>query len=255
MVQGIITNATAYEIEITINGALAMIYNNQFVANHVPLEEGENTIPVPATDTEGNTAEASINVTALTTEDYIRLTADTESSTSPLETTLRVEGSFSFTALPLTYTGPGVVEFLENPNENEYTVSITTEGIYYFTAEVNYQGETYTDTVAIQVVSEAELDALLRAKWEGMRQALAQNDIDGAVNYFSESSKENYREMFTILSDNLTQIEQELSDIQFIGVMKNSVEYDIRTVRDGKEYSFYLLLVRDEDGLWKISSF
>jgi len=120
MVQDIITNATAYEIGITINGVLAMVYNNQFVANHVPLEEGENTITAPVTDTEGNTAEASINVTALTTEDYIRLTADPESGIPPLETTLRVEGSFSFTEeATVRYTGPRTVEFLDNPNANK----------------------------------------------------------------------------------------------------------------------------------------
>jgi len=256
MVQGTIPNIEGNEVGVTVNGIAAMVEGTQFVANHVPLDEGENTITATATDTEGNTAAASINVNALTTGDYIRLTADTESGISPLETTLRVEGSFSFTEEPtITYDGPGEVEFLENPNENEYTVRITTEGIYYFTVEVEYQGETYTDTVAIVIMSEAELDALLKAKWEGMRQALAQNDINKAVKYFSESSKENYREMFTILSDNLTQIEQELSDIQFIGVTKNSVEYDIRITRDGDEYSFHLLFVRDEDGLWKIRSF
>ena len=255
MVQGTITNATAYEIGITVNGVLAMIYNNQFVANHVPLDEGENTITATATDTEGNTAAASINVNALTTGDYIKITADTESGISPLETTLRVEGSVSFTESSLTHTGPGEVQVLENPGPEEYRVQMTTPGIYYFIAEIEYQGEIYADTVAIQVLSEEELDALLRAKWNGMRQGLAQNDIDSAVSYFAESSKENYREMFTILSDNLTQIEQELSDIQFIGVTKNSVEYDIRITRDGDEYSFHLLFARDEDGLWKIRSF
>lgn len=228
-----------------------------FVANHVPLEEGENTITVTATDTEGNTAAASINVTALTAGDYIRITADTESGISPLETTLRVEGSFSFTEEPnLTHDGPGEVEFLENPNDNEFTVSITIPGIYYFTAEVEYQGETYADTVAIQVLSEAELDALLRAKWEGMKAALAQNDIDSAVSYFDDFSKDSYGAIFNALtSQQRLQITQEFSDIKFIRIMKNSAEYDIRTVRDDKEYSFYLLFVRDEDGLWKIRSF
>jgi len=131
------------------------------VADHVPLEEGENTITATATDTEGNTAAASINVNALTTGDYIRITADTESGISPLETTLRVEGSFSFTDSSLTYTGPGEVQVLENPGPEEYLVQMTTEGIYFLTVEVEYQGETYTDTVAIQVLSETELDALL----------------------------------------------------------------------------------------------
>jgi hypothetical protein len=34
------------------------------------------------------------------------------------------------------------------------------------------QSNTYTDTVAVLVLDVAELDALLRAKWEGMKTAL-----------------------------------------------------------------------------------
>lgn len=256
MVEGTITNTTGNETGVTVNGILAVVYGDQLVANHVPLKEGENIITANATDTDGNTATASPTINALTTGDYITITADTESGISPLETTLRIEGSFSLTEEPsLSYNGPDVVEFFDSPDENEYNIRMTTEGIYKFTAEVDYQGDTYTDTIAIQVLDQAKLDALLRAKWEGMRQGLAESDIDSAVSCFSESSKENYREMFTILSSSLAQIEQELGDIQFIGVMKNSAEYDIRITRDGVEYSYYLLFVRDENGLWKIRSF
>jgi len=255
MVEGNIINTTGNETGVTVNGVLATVNGNQFVANHVPLEEGENTITATATDTDGNTATTSIPVTAETTGNYIKITANTYSGTSPLETTLRVEGSFSFTKSSLTDTGPGEVQVLENPSPEEYRVQMTTEGIYYLTAEVDYEGNTYSDTIAIQVLSEAELDALLRAKWEGMRQALAQNGIDTAASYFDDFSRDAYRETFTILSSMLSQIVQECGDIQFIRMMKNSAAYDIRTARDGKEYSFYLLFVRDEDGLWKIRSF
>ena len=183
------------------------------------------------------------------------LTAGIESGISPLETTLTIEGSFSFTESSLTYMGPDQVEFLESTPE-EYRTRMTTEGVYFLAAEVtNDQSNIYTDTIAIQVLDEAELDVLLRAKWVGMKTALSQNDIDDAVSYFSSFSKENYREMFTVLSDHLTEIGQELGDTQLTGVMKNSAAYDIRTTRDGAEYSFYLLFVKDEDGLWKIRSF
>jgi len=37
--------------------------------------------------------------------------------------------------------------------------------------------------------------------------------------------------------------------------MNDSAEYDIRTIEDAKEYSYYLLFVRDRNGLWKIWAF
>ncbi len=257
MVQGTIPNIEGNEMGVTVNGIVAMVEGTQFVANHVPLEEGENTITASSTNPNGGVESASITVFAEITGNYITITADTESGISPLATNLKVEGSFTFTEDPvITNNGPGNVIFTDNPEDNKYDVSIMTPGIYFFTAEAqDDQSNTYIDTVAVLVMDQAELDALLRTKWEGMRQALAQNDVNGAVSYFSESTKESYREMFTILSDSLTEIEQELSDIQFIDIMKNAAECDIRITRDGNEYSFYLLFIKDVDGLWKIKSF
>lgn len=55
----------------------------------MPLLEGQNTITAVATDTEGNTAVTSITVNAVTTGNYIRLTATPESGISPLETAFK----------------------------------------------------------------------------------------------------------------------------------------------------------------------
>ena len=48
---------------------------------------------------------------------------------------------------------------------------------------------------------------------------------------------------------------QVLDDIQFVRTDENSAEYDIRATKDGTEYSFYLLFIKDDKGLWKIKSF
>ncbi|MBW1910561.1 MAG: hypothetical protein JRJ11_13635, partial [Deltaproteobacteria bacterium] len=47
---------------------------------------------------------------------------------------------------------------------------------------------------------EKELDAHLRAKWDGMKKALKQNDPDKAAEYFHPSTKERYRKIFKELS-------------------------------------------------------
>jgi len=199
MVKGTAANPLGSEVGITVNGIVAMVEGDQFAANHVPLEEGENTITATAVDWEGNIAIASITVYAETEGEYIRITADTESGTSPLETTLRIEGSFTFTDPYLTYTGPGVVEFLEGPEENEYTVSMTTEGIYYFTAEVtDAESNLYTDTIAIVVLNQVELDALLKAKWEGMKTALVNGDIEDALTYYHGVQRDKYEAIYNL---------------------------------------------------------
>lgn len=256
-VSGTIINPAGNETGVTVNGMVALVYGDQFVASHVPLQEGANTLTATATDIDGHVVTTSITVSAVMPEDYISLEADPESGTSPLETTLRVDGSFSFIESAFTYNGPGEVEIIENPSPEEYRVRMTTEGVYDFTIEVmDEQNNAYTDTVTVVALNKEEFDAMLKAKWDGMNAALAQNDIDSAVSYFDDFSKDSYRAIFNaITSQQRLQITQEFSDIQFIRIMENSAEYDIRTIKDGREYSFYLLFVRDEDGIWKIRSF
>jgi len=157
MVQGTIINADGNEIGVSVNGILAMVYGNQFVANHVPLQEGENTITATATDNQGYTASDSVTVNVENIGDYIKITAMPESGISPLETRLNIDGTFSFTASYLTYTDPGAVELLES-NPDEYLVRITGEGVYYFTVEVtDAENNVHTDTVAVVVLDQALL--------------------------------------------------------------------------------------------------
>jgi len=258
MVQGTITNTTGNETGITINGVLALIQGTQFVANHVPLQEGENTITAVAVDTAGYLAQASITVYSQIIGDYITITANPESGIATLDTTLRIDATFTPSMIDIVKLpgGPDPLEYLPGSESNETIARLDQTGLYFFTAIAeDDQGNSYIDTVAVQVINEAALDALLRAKWEGMSSALTQNDVDGTVSYFSSFSKDAYSEIFTTISSILPQVAQDLGDIQFIRIMKNSVEYDIRTIRDSQEYSFYLIFEKDGDGLWKIRSF
>ncbi len=255
MIYGTVISESGDETGVVINGVPAMVDNNRFVANHIFLSEGENVITAVATDTEGNTTQAVINVYNGIPTDYISLTTDTESGISPLEVTLMVEGSFNFTQSSLIDTGPGAVEIIESTAET-YKIRMTTTGLYLFTVEItNGLGDTYTDTIGILVLDVAEIDALLRAKWEGMRQALTQGNIEEVLDFFDSTTQNAYGNFFTANPQLLGEMSQSLNDIRFINIMKNSVEYDIRAIKNGKEYSFYLLFVKDENGLWKIKSF
>ncbi|MFH1674410.1 MAG: hypothetical protein ABIF87_13415, partial [Pseudomonadota bacterium] len=259
LVQGTLTNATGNETGVTVNGIMATVYGDHFMANHVPLQEGENTLTVTATDIDGNTASASTTVYVETTGDYIRITANPVSGISPLETTLSIDGSFSFTESSLTCTGPGDVEFLGSTSD-EYNVRMTVEGIYYFTAEVtDDQSNTYTDTVAIIVLDEAELDALLSAKWNGMKQALVNGDIEGALEYFHEKSRAKYGEIFTLLQDEIGGVFSSLGDMELIYLKETMAKYRIRRYQtiegQDKWVTYYIYFVKDPWGIWKIRSF
>jgi hypothetical protein len=260
MVKGTITNTTGNETGVTVNGVVATVYGDAFVANHVPLTEGANTITVKATDTAGYTATASITVTANTTGNYIQLTTSIESGISPLETTLRVEGYASSTTPTISYTGPGSVDWTNCTSYDACTVKMTAEGIYTFTATgTGTDGNTYQDTVAITVLSRTEIDALLQAKWSGMKTKLSAQDVEGAVSYFVSTSQERYRDIFTALSTRLPELVQNMQDIQLVYLKNNAAKYRIRKneLYGGQTLTitYYIYFEVDTSGIWRIGLF
>jgi hypothetical protein len=258
MVQGTITNPLGNETGVTVNGMIASVSGTQFVASHVPLQQGANTITAIATDTAGNSVSTSITVTATIPANYITITADTEMGISPLETTLRIEGSFSFAQAPvLTYAGPGDVQLIENPSPTEYRMRMTTAGIYTFMAEAkDPQNNTYTDTVTVTVLNKEEFDAMLQAKWADMKGALRVNNINGALGYFDQNQaiQEKYKDILDKLNPRMGEIVNTMLDIVFLEQSNNVAKYIITRVEDGKEFGYYIYFVRGTDGIWRIRS-
>jgi len=201
MVKGNVINRAGYETGVTVNGKLANVYGSQFVANNVPLQEGANTITVTAKDTANNAATASVTVNAVKTGSYIKLSSNIDSSIVPLTAYFSASTSFIPVSYQMDFERDGVADYTGTTFEN-INHTYTTEGIFYPTITVtDNQGNTYSDTIAITVLSKAEIDALLKTKWEGMKGALTRGDIEGALNYFTYDSKEKYRTTFTRLQD------------------------------------------------------
>jgi len=257
MVRGGVTNTTGNETGVVVNGVVADVYGNEFYANHVPLEEGENVITVIATDTGGNVAETSITITADTTAPYARLEANIHSGIAPLTTyfSARTFISNTVTSYEIDFEGDGVIDYSGTGFE-DISHTYDTEGVYLPTLRVrDSQGNTYTDTIAIVVLNEVELDALLRTKWERMRQAMMDQDIEGALAEISIASKDMYQYNFELMQSILPTIAQDMGDITMIKVKEDLAIYEVGAIIDGTEYRFHIKFIKGLDGIWRIYFF
>jgi PKD repeat protein len=257
-VKGAVINTTGNETGITVNGAVATVYGNQFIANHVPLTEGSNTLTVTAADTVGTTATTSITVNAVA-GNYIRLTSNIESGISPLEVSLRIDGSFSIDNSSMNVTGSTQPEVLSS-SPDEYKLKFNAEGTYYLTASApGPDGNTYQDTLAITVMNKTQLDTLLKAKWEGMKGALADQDVSGAINFFLETSKDRYRTAFTAIIDDIPELIYRMQAIEMIYFWQNVAKYRVNRIHDLngtlQTITYYIYFYKDADGVWKIDRF
>jgi plastocyanin len=258
MVRGTFANPSGKETGITVNGKVAMVYGNEFVVNHLPLEEGSNTITIIATDVDGYVRTATATVTAAMPERYIRISANIEAANAPLETALRIDGTFSIDDSALSYAGPGTVDFLET-GADAYRVGMVDEGIYYFTAEAVHDTVTYMDTIAVVVVDASALDALLQQKWTDMKVALIADNIEEALQYHHERSQERYSAIYNAIGSELPALVSQMQSISLIYCVDGTAKYRIRQDHDinGQivTITYYVYFIHDDYGLWRIEKY
>jgi hypothetical protein len=255
LVKGTVSNAHGLETGVTVNGMPAMVYGNQFVANHVPLDIGENRICVRASDAAGNTAEETLAVSSDAVETLLTLSPRIVVGLAPFETTLALRSALGPDHISLSDTGPAPLVYEPGQDANERVVRAGQPGVYTVHAWEDYTGAC-ADSVAIAVFDRDDLDDLLRERWEHLRSALQEGRIEDALQDIAPAQVDAYRRVFDALDPGeRAEIAGEMQDIRLIGMLEGSVEYDVRTVRGGQECSFLLLFEMDGDGFWKITFF
>ncbi len=249
-------STTAEEVSIKVNGVLAEVTEGRFAASHVPLVEGNNTIVVHAIDTNGSVARAEVSVRSVRGP-YVTLTANITSGIPVLGAYFRVSTELPNPAVSyqMDFEGDGVVDYTAATFE-DITRDYTTEGIYHPTITVtDDQGNVYTDTIAVIVLNRAKIDALLKGKWEKMKEALGRGDVEGAMNYFAMRSKDLYRSIFTLLKDQLPLIMQTFVEFNIVTVFERIAGYEVVANENGTLYSYPGTLIRVGNGQWKFRDF
>jgi hypothetical protein len=158
----------------------------------------------------------------------------------------------------MDFEGDGVMDL--NPASTTFTHTYEMPGVYYPTITLTDElGNTYSASIAIVVYDRNTIDALIKSKWNGMKQALVNGDIEGALEYFHEKSRAKYREIFTLLQDEIGSVFSGFGDIELIYLKETMAKYRIRRYQtiEGQEkwVTYYIYFVKDPWGTWKIRSF
>lgn len=104
-------------------------------------------------------------------------------------------------------------------------------------------------------INKDNLKSLLKQKWERVKGALKQKDIEGALGYFSEQSKPKYRQIFEALKDQLPAIMDTYIEFNIISISENTAEYEMVSEENSKRYSHPGRFVKDYDGVWRFKDF
>jgi fibronectin type 3 domain-containing protein len=262
-------NATVNEIGVVIevsgpNGieSVPAHVNRSSFGALVPLQAGTNTITAVAVDPGGAYGEASVTVNVSIPQEEVRLTANPESGVPDIATGGLAVKLQVLTTLPnpatqyqWDYEGNGTID-QTGAALTEITVQYHAVGIYYPTVIItDTLGNTYTATTVVNVLSREELDALLKSKWEEMKTALINGDIEGALTYYLENSRERYRGIFSALGNHIQEIASSMQSIELIYMNNGLAKYRIRRAEDAGLITYYIHFQIDDNGVWRIKQF
>lgn len=254
MVKGTVKSDTR-DVGITVNGILAELFGNEWIANNVPLTIGSNIITATATDSYGNTDTKAITVYTNDITQFVELSANITSGIAPLQVFFSTSISVTPVLYQMDFEGDGTIDYIGSTFEN-ISHTYTTEGIFYPTVTVtDNSGNTYSDTIAITVLNKMEIDTLLKGKWTSMVNSLKSKDTATALTYIFPATKASYQKMFNALIDQLPSIVATQTEVNLFSVKDNVAEYELVTIENGKAYSYEVIFIRDTNGLWVIQEF
>lgn len=246
----------ADEVGVSVNGFPAAVGADRFAAQ-VPLSAGANRLTAVVTNACGERADASARVYVGVMDQKAQLDPRPAAGVGPMTVTLHAIPMFGGPVAQYEWdlNGDGKID-QSGADLAEISTTYATAGLYLPRVTlIDRDGKRYTEAAPVQVFSEAAVQALLARRWEGLRAALDQQDVDAAAESFAQSTRERYRSNFAVLRDILPLMADDLGTPTFVRFIPSGALYEVRSERDGHAYSFQVEFMVDVDGIWRIHWF
>ena len=257
LAQGTVESGGA-EIGVAVNGVPAALQGSAF---SVLVSVGPDTgaLTASATAVAGATAMQSIAITVSSTAAPASdLLVTPQAGLAPLTV------SFSLSArapvgVVADFNGDGAIDFTGAMLDGQSFTYIQ-PGIYLPTVTfTDDHGGRVTASTIVQVYDRASLDVFFKAKWNGMKTALMNTDIEAALTHFNHTQQDRYRTVFNMLTAQIAQLARNMQDIEQVYVVESVAKYRIRRVQlyGGQllTFTYYIYFAQDTSGLWSIESF
>jgi len=250
-------NAGGMDVGVTVNGRPAAVHGSPFAAL-VSVDQSTTQLIAVATTVTGATTSSTIPIGVIgNPSDAVVLRPIPESGIAPLQVTFSVSAPQPVAQVALDFDGNGSVDF-QGPSLDGQRFTYSQPGLYVASVAVtDSQGAQTNAAAIIQVLDQAQLDAVLQGKWNALRDALGRADVTGAVSLFAQASRDAFQDQLGALAGvgALGQVASDLGPIRLVRTRVKAAEYEMRAIRNAVEYSFHVLFVVDGDGVWRLRAF
>lgn len=240
--------------------------NGKYFAAQVPLAANSNTIKVIATDQNNAKHQASITVIGAMQSINVNLIASPSAGIPTLKqngktllnvalsTTTAIENPVKSYAWDFNGSGANQLTCFSHSN---VTASYQQTGLYLILVTVtDTAGNHFMDTVIVNVIDVTDLHNRIIPTWNGMKTALLAGNIEGALAFFTEPSRERYRQAFAeIGSANIITIFTNITEMRFKTTYGPVAEYWALRQESQGTFAYPVTFIQDESGNWKIMGF
>ncbi|MGH7388780.1 MAG: hypothetical protein ACREM3_04895 [Candidatus Rokuibacteriota bacterium] len=247
-------DAGGQEIGVTVNGTPAAVQAGAFVVS-VPATVETTVLTAVAATPDGSSASRSIAVTVSDNPSLAVLLATPSSGVGPLTVSFSLTGLVPSAMVELDADGDGRADFSGDVLERQ-RFTFANAGVYVARATFADPGGVRTTVSAVvEVLDRATLDASLTMKWGALKDALRRGDVGGALPGIVAAVRDDYREMLAGLGSHVAQIDQVLTDVTAVEFGEDRAEYQMIRIDGGVRLSYFVLFVRDGDGIWRLKFF
>jgi sugar lactone lactonase YvrE len=253
VVRGIIESG-GLEVGVTVNDVPAAVHERAFAAL-IAVTSTTPRVTARATSTTGVTASDTVplNVSELAGEPSV-LRATPAYGSAPLTVSFRLGGEAS-TRVELDADGDGRTDVSASRLDG-VSFTYTRPGLYVARLTgTDAAGASFTATTVVQVFDRSALDALLQAKWAGVKAALRRGDVPGAVAHIASRTRADYEAAFRAIAARLPTIDAIMTALSLIRVRHGTAVYEMTRADAGIVKAFEVRFAIDADGLWRLEAF
>lgn len=241
---------------VTVNNVVAYVDGaGNFFANAIPVQPGSNTITATVTTPSGKTARADVTVTSGGAAP-VAVVAQPTQGAAPLTVQFYLQnlGGLPLTSFSFSAGCPGSQVATTDP-QALFAFSYSQPGVCQSVVNVfDAFGNTYSQPMAILVQDAAQLDAMFRAIWKGMNDALIAGDKAKAMTFLSTGAQEKYGRVFDQLLPHMAEIIGSYGPLQRSSLSPRIGEYAVNRTIDGVNRIFFIYFVQDVNGVWLIDA-
>ncbi|MFO1313735.1 MAG: Ig-like domain-containing protein [Burkholderiales bacterium] len=241
---------------VTVNGIVAATDGASFHVNNLPLDFGPNEIDIEVTTVEGQTLRRTVSVTRAAIASYqLVLSADAMHAPATMTLSVTKRAEQRVVSLAVSGMGGGVADTTAFDGSTLAKLTFANPGRYEPTFTLQDDtGATYVQRLSILVLDPAKTGQLMRDVWLAFAGALGAGDKAGALNRTSYSARSIYLPTFEALAPYFTQIVPQWS-APIVGPVGTGVsELVVSRMVEGKNSAFFIYVMRDRDGVWRVVS-